>query len=87
MLSSYFNNGKLFGIISVLFYCDSICLTFVKLQFTFFKLVNKIEKESFMKTLHFKVNFHSERPPSQNNQETSTYFNVLELISSKGVIL
>lgn len=77
---------NLFWIISVLFYCNSACLIFGKLQFLFFELAKEIEKESIMKTLHFKVNFRGKRPPSQNSQKRSTHFTVLEWVSSKGPI-
>lgn len=40
-----------------------------KLQFPFFKLAKKIKKELIIKSLSFKVKFHSKRPRSQNNQK------------------
>jgi hypothetical protein len=44
----------------------------------FLKPVGNIEKESIMKTFHFKINFPSKRPPPQNNGEKWVCLSVLQ---------
>lgn len=49
---------------------------FWEIRVFFLETVDKIEKESIMKTFHLKINFQSKRPPLQNNGERGACLSV-----------